>query len=99
MEQTYDRRSVLRAGAATAGVVLGTGVLTATSATTSATAAEPVFAHGVASGDPLPDAVLLWTRVTPTPDATPGSGAGPVVDVVWEVAADRRSRPSWRPAR
>ena len=24
-----------------------------------------VFAHGVASGDPLPDAVILWTRVTP----------------------------------
>lgn len=84
MEQTYDRRSVLRAGAATAGVVLGAAALPAT-----ATAAdEPVFAHGVASGDPLPDAVLLWTRVTPTPDATPGSGVGPTVTVTWEVAAD-----------
>ncbi len=84
MEQTYDRRSVLRAGAATAGVVLGAAALPAI-----ATAAdEPVFAHGVASGDPLPDAVLLWTRVTPTPDATPGSGVGPTVTVTWEVAAD-----------
>jgi alkaline phosphatase D len=84
MEQTYDRRSVLRVGAA--GVVLGAGVVTA--GATAASAAEPVFAHGVASGDPLPDAVLLWTRVTPTPDATPGSGVGPTVDVTWEIAAD-----------
>ncbi|MFC4858907.1 alkaline phosphatase D family protein [Actinophytocola glycyrrhizae] len=84
MEQTFDRRSVLRAGAATAGVVLGATALP----TTALAAADPVFAHGVASGDPLPDAVLLWTRVTPTPDATPGSGTGPAVTVTWEVAAD-----------
>jgi alkaline phosphatase D len=88
MEQTYDRRSVLRAGATTAGVVLGATATTLNAAATAATADEPVFAHGVASGDPLPDAVLLWTRVTPTPDATPGSGTGPTVTVTWEVAAD-----------
>jgi alkaline phosphatase D len=29
-----------------------------------ATAAGPVFQHGVASGDPLADRVILWTRVT-----------------------------------
>lgn len=84
MEQIYDRRSVLRAGAA--GVVLGAGVVAAGASVASAD--EPVFAHGVASGDPLPDAVLLWTRVTPTPDATPGSGVGPTVTVSWEVATD-----------
>lgn len=84
MEQTYDRRSVLRAGAA--GVVLGAGAAAAGAPTASAD--EPVFAHGIASGDPLPDAVLLWTRVTPTPDATPGSGVGPTVTVTWEVATD-----------
>lgn len=44
------------------------------------------FAHGVASGDPLPDAVVLWTRVTPTPTATPGSGTGPDVSVRWEIS-------------
>lgn len=27
---------------------------------------QPGFYHGVASGDPLPDAVILWTRYTPT---------------------------------
>lgn len=26
---------------------------------------EPGFYHGVASGDPLPDAIILWTRYTP----------------------------------
>ena len=25
------------------------------------------FMHGVASGDPLPTSVILWTRVTPQP--------------------------------
>ena len=28
------------------------------------------FEHGVASGDPLPDAVMLWTRVTPAAPTT-----------------------------
>ncbi|MBB0246098.1 alkaline phosphatase [Streptomyces alkaliphilus] len=50
--------------------------------------ADAPFAHGVASGDPLPDGVLLWTRVTPVPEAVPGSGLGPAVSVRWEVAED-----------
>lgn len=44
-----------------------------------------VFAHSVASGDPWPDSVILWTRVTPVPDAVPGSGAGAPTRVRWEV--------------
>ena len=46
------------------------------------------FQHGVASGDPTPGSVILWTRVTPTPEATPGSGVGESVGVVWEVARE-----------
>ena len=46
------------------------------------------FLHGVASGDPMSDRVILWTRVTPSPDAIPGSGVGPATDVRWEVATD-----------
>ncbi|MFC6343247.1 alkaline phosphatase D family protein, partial [Nocardioides hankookensis] len=34
----------------------------------------------------------IWTRVTPTPASTPGSGKGPRVKVTWEVATDRRFR-------
>ena len=39
-----------------------------------------VFSWGVASGDPAPDGVILWTRV-------PASPTGPV-GVRWRVAAD-----------
>jgi alkaline phosphatase/alkaline phosphatase D len=77
---------VLRAAGLSTGAAL---VATATvGAATSAVAASDAFRHGIASGDPLPDGVLLWTRVTPTPDALPGSGAGPDVEVAWQVAAD-----------
>ncbi|MGV3760096.1 MAG: alkaline phosphatase D family protein, partial [Actinomycetota bacterium] len=53
--------------------------------------AEPApgpFGHGVASGDPLADRVILWTRVTPSEAATPGSGVGPPTEVRWEGAED-----------
>ena len=36
--------------------------------------------------------MVLWTRVTPTAAATPGSGTGPKVRVRWQVATDRRFR-------
>ncbi|MFG2587308.1 alkaline phosphatase D family protein [Streptomyces sp. NPDC048438] len=78
-----SRRTVVKAAAATA--VAGT-VLTATGAHA---ADGPAFLHGVASGDPLPDGVLLWTRVTPSPDAVPGSGLGADTPVVWEIAEDK----------
>ncbi|MFJ8901439.1 alkaline phosphatase D family protein [Streptomyces sp. NPDC102370] len=78
------RRTVVKAAAATAALA---GPL---AAALPARAAQrtPAFLHGVASGDPLPDGVLLWTRVTPTPEATPGSGAGPDTEVRWTVARD-----------
>ena len=80
-----DRRTVLVAGAAGAGA-LALGSRTATAATAPDTR---FFQHGVASGDPHPDSVILWTRVTPTPAATPGSGMGPRAAVRWQVAGDR----------
>lgn len=38
------------------------------------------FYHGVASGDPLNDAVVIWTRITPMTDQT--------IAVDWEMAQD-----------
>ena len=38
------------------------------------------WAHGVASGDPLSDRVILWTRLT--------TDAGSALEVHWEVARD-----------
>ncbi|MBD9725691.1 alkaline phosphatase D family protein [Streptomyces caniscabiei] len=79
-----SRRTVVKA--ATAGAVLAAPL----AAAIPARAAEaPAFLHGVASGDPLPDGVLLWTRVTPTAAALPGSGVGPDVEVGWTVALDK----------
>jgi alkaline phosphatase D len=46
------------------------------------------FAHGVASGDPRPSSVVLWTRVTPTAASKPGSGAGPEITVTWQVSTN-----------
>ena len=42
-----------------------------------------VFRHGVATGDPLDDRVILWTRVTLDAAAT-----DPGVEVAWRVATD-----------
>ncbi|MCQ4618434.1 alkaline phosphatase D family protein [Corynebacterium sp. CCUG 71335] len=47
-----------------------------------------VFMHGVASGDPLPDSVIIWTRVSVSPEAAPGSEKGEDADVTWEIATD-----------
>ncbi|MFE8959739.1 alkaline phosphatase D family protein [Streptomyces iakyrus] len=82
---TPRRRTVVKAAAATA--VLA-GPLAATLPARAVDQA-PAFLHGVASGDPLPDGVLLWTRVTPVPEAIPGSGAGPDTEVSWTVAEDK----------
>lgn len=87
---TPRRRTVVLAAAATAALVpIAALGAEAAHAATAATEDAPSFLHGVASGDPLPDGVLLWTRVTPTAAAVPGSGAGPALAVGWEVAEDK----------
>lgn len=40
------------------------------------------FYHGVASGDPLTDRVIIWTRITPD------SGVSALKNVKWQVATD-----------
>ena len=39
------------------------------------------FNHGIASGDPLTDAIILWTRITPSSDGE--------ITVSWEIAIDQ----------
>ena len=53
---------------------------TGAAAASAAASAGNVFAHGVASGDPLSDRVILWSRVS-APDGRP-------VPVRWQIAAD-----------
>ena len=70
-----NRRRFLAGASATLGVLALRGYPVLAAAATH-------FTHGVASGDPLADRVILWTRVLP------GSGAAERLDVAWEIAAD-----------
>ncbi|PRY58211.1 alkaline phosphatase D [Knoellia remsis] len=86
-----DRRQLLGLGgtAATVGAVA--------LATPQPSLAAPIrspFTLSVASGDPLPDGVVLWTRLAPEPLALDASGGMPArrVPVQWEVAEDPRFR-------
>ncbi len=91
-----DRRRFLRAGAAGFATVslagrptraLGQATPGASPAAASSLGANP-FTLGVASGDPLPEGVVLWTRLAPDPLTGGGmAGRGPV-EVRWELAAD-----------
>ncbi len=48
---------------------------------------SPVFSLGVASGDPLADSVILWTRLDPD-ELAAGTDPAAHIAVRWEVAAD-----------
>lgn len=86
-DRSLDRRAFLKSsGAGAALVVAGTTF----GLKPSMAASGDVFRHGVASGDPLASAVVLWTRVTQSDDAGPGSGIGKNVDVEWQVAKDAK---------
>ncbi|GAB3942705.1 alkaline phosphatase D family protein [Kribbella albertanoniae] len=50
------------------------------------------FTLGVASGDPLPDAVVIWTRLAPDPLTPFGGMNRRPVEVGWQVAEDPRFR-------
>ncbi len=70
----------------------------ATAATSPAARAAPPpnragypFSLGVASGAPLPDSVILWTRILPDP-LDPASAPRLAVPLRWEVAADEGFR-------
>ena len=82
-EIDIDRRTVLKGVAVTAAGAAALAV------TDQAEAVSPYFKHGVASGDPLPDHVVIWTRVTPTAASLPGSGKGPEAAVTWQVSSTK----------
>jgi alkaline phosphatase D len=90
---TPTRRSVLK-GAALAAAAAVAPIRVFDAAAAAAPASDGIFGYGVASGDPTADAVVIWTRATPPrrrpgdPVATPGSGLGQPVSVLWEVARD-----------
>lgn len=73
---TSRRDFFKRSGATTVGIAAASPLLAS-----SADAAAAVFQHGVASGDPMSDRVILWTRVSVL-------SAKPLVPVTWVVATD-----------
>ncbi|MDO4761373.1 MAG: alkaline phosphatase D family protein [Corynebacterium sp.] len=85
---TISRKNFLRTAALASASSMFTRAFTADAQQHHSNAPHAVFCHGVASGDPLPTSVVLWTRVTPEPEAFPGSGRGPDVPVRWEIARD-----------
>ena len=75
-------RNISRRGfLSTSGAVLG-GLPFVRSIDSLAQVTNPVFRHGVASGDPLSDRVILWTRVT-------ARASGPQ-RVAWQIARDEK---------
>ena len=52
--------------------------------------AGEVFTLGVASGEPRPQSVVLWTRLAPKPLSADGGMTARAVPVLWEVASDER---------
>ncbi len=79
---TFTRRSFLKASAAGFGAaVLSLGITGCTFDNDDETI-EVSFEHGVASGDPLSDSLILWTRVTPLDSATSS------IKVQWQAATD-----------
>ncbi len=81
LQRRLDRRDLLTGGLA----MLGLGA--ARRASGRSLFQPSAFPLGVASGDPAPDGVVLWTRLALDP--LNGGGMPPEdVEVVWEVARD-----------
>jgi alkaline phosphatase D len=50
------------------------------------------FTLGIASGDPAPDGMVLWTRLAPRPRETGGGMPAIPVEVHWQIAEDEAMR-------
>ena len=82
-----SRRSLLQA----ASVITGAGLLSLTGCAPAVNVRYPVtpFQLGVASGDPQPGSVVLWTRLSLDPLGPTGAGLPKTpIGVSWEVAHD-----------
>ena len=85
--QALSRRSFLAGSASfAAAALLSTRVAGAVARTGSFS--DSPFSLGVASGDPLPDGVVLWTRLAPRPLEVGGGMKAEPVEVAWQIAED-----------
>ncbi len=81
-----SRRTLLKGGAALLGSAAIVGA-SASPALANRVVGDP-FTLGVASGDPGPDRMTLWTRLAPEPLQPDGGMPPRDVFVVWQVSAD-----------
>src|SRR5688572_7158435 len=86
----FTRRQLLTGAAAAAGAAALPAVPTASTASAGRSAGP--FALGVASGDPLPDGVVLWTRLIADAGGRAGAWYRRPVEVGWQIARDERFR-------
>ena len=84
------RRFLLRAGQVSAALALATSMPRGARAEGPAQKLAYPFTLGVASGDPLPDAVVIWTRLAPAPQEPLGGMSAVAVSVRFQVARDER---------
>jgi alkaline phosphatase D len=85
-----ERRTFVKlSGLSAAALIFGLGPFTERAAARPRFSGYP-FSLGVASGDPRPHGVVLWTRLAPDPLAEDGNGGMPPlkVPVYWEIAED-----------
>ncbi len=83
----WSRRSFLAGSASFAAAALLSNRALGAVTASPAFAAYP-FTLGVASGDPSPDGVVLWTRLAPRPGEPGGGMPAGSVEVAWQVAED-----------
>lgn len=83
-----SRRTLIAQALGAAGVTLIGG--RAISAIFQTRLPDEPFGLGVASGEPTPDGVVIWTRLTPRPREPHGGMAPQPVLVGWQVAHDER---------
>ncbi|NUS09191.1 MAG: alkaline phosphatase [Nonomuraea sp.] len=82
-------RRALFAGGASLGISAALGATPVRAAVRRAPVSDP-FQLGVASGEPTPEGVVLWTRLAMNPVALDGLGGMPgrPVPVQWQIASD-----------
>jgi alkaline phosphatase D len=89
---TLDRRSFLFQGGLAAGVALAGPLPSFGTARAVPSNGGGPFTLGVASGDPLSDAVVIWTKLAPEPQYPDGGMSSRPAVVGWQVARDDRFR-------
>ncbi len=90
-DQRISRRTLLKTGGSFAASVTVIGALGTRAFATPPFAGNP-FSLGVASGDPTPNGVVLWTRLAPQPLVPGGGMKNEVYGVRYEVAEDEDFR-------